>query len=550
MGVLVGSPAGVGGVPERLRNWTLRRADWRFLLPTPRPRRSVCYAPGLLARAVEMISESTVDPGTNPVAICDLAVAVDPAPATLHAAWVALGPGGCCYSEWYGAIPGRQQRVHRLLESAGFGAVACYWAWPWPSRTPARFWVPLQAPGGLEYFAGSRPEPRNALRRLGSSIVRFAWRLSTRLGLAVPICAVARKQGSQTSLATPATPNCQLQVRAARGVEPWFFDMIRDGWSDWELGPRPDRLSWLLLTGGQRAISKIVGLVFAEPDSRPHLAVKMPRVSESRDMLRKEAAILRAVHQLRSGGVPGVPRVLFFDARADGAILGETALPGIPLLNLLRRSNYRDFAWKGTRWLSELAGRPQPSPRTTWWDRLVERALGDFVSSFGAIVDTGMLRETSQALASLGDLALVCEQRDFSPWNVLVSPDDQLVVLDWESTELQGLPGLDLLYFLTYLAFFLEDANPPTGRLRESYRKMLDPSTFTGGISAECVAHYADHVGIDRGEFRSLRLLLWMLHSRSEYSHFTADTGGPPGRDKLRDSVFVQLWEQEVRYGR
>jgi hypothetical protein len=161
-----------------------------------------------------------------------------------------------------------------------------------------------------------------------------------------------------------------------------------------------------------------------------------------------------------------------------------------------------------------------------------------------------MVRETSQALASLGDLALVCEQRDFSPWNVLMGSDDQLVVLDWESAELQGLPGLDLLYFLTYLAFFLEDANPPTGRFREAYRRMLDPSTFTGGITAECVAHYADRVGIDREKLRSLRLLLWVLHSRSDYSHFTADDGGPPGKDKLRESIFVQLWEQEVRYGR
>lgn len=230
-------------------------------------------------------------------------------------------------------------------------------------------------------------------------------------------------------------------------------------------------------------------------------------------------------------------------------ILGETALPGIPILYLLRRDNYRDFAWKGMYWLSELAGRPQPSPRPAWWNRLVERVLRDFAASFGTIVDAGMLRETSQALAGLGDLPLVCEQRDFSPWNVLVGPDNQLVVLDWESAELQGLPGLDLLYFLTYLAFFLEDAIP-AGRFRESYRKVLDPSTFTGGITAECVALYAHHVGIKREDLRSLRLLLWLLHSRSEYSHFTADTGGPPRQEKLRDSIFVQLWKEEVCYGR
>src|SRR5439155_13829570 len=67
------------------------------------------------------------------------------------------------------------------------------------------------------------------------------------------------------------------------------------------------------------------------------------------------------VFHLRPEGVPGVPRGLFFDAHDDGTILGETALTGIPLLYLLRRNSYRDLAWKGTRWLSELAGRPQAS---------------------------------------------------------------------------------------------------------------------------------------------------------------------------------------------
>jgi hypothetical protein len=102
------------------------------------------------------------------------------------------------------------------------------------------------------------------------------------------------------------------------------------------------------------------------------------------------------VFHLRPEGVPGVPRGLFFDAHDDGTILGETALTGIPLLYLLRRNNYRDLAWKGTRWLSGLAGRPQASPRSAWWNRLVERVLGGFATSFGAIVDTGMESSSQQ----------------------------------------------------------------------------------------------------------------------------------------------------------
>jgi hypothetical protein len=532
--------AGSRGASEALLNQVLRRADWRFLLGNSKIRKSVCYDDGLLARALELISDATIDPRTNPIGTCDLAVAVNPTPLTLRSALSALQAGGCCYTEWYKPRIAGYRQVQRVLESAGFESVTCYWAWPWPSRWPARFWVPLQSRGSFQHFAASRPQPRHALRRLGSPILRIAWRLSMRLGLAAPVCAVARKpEGAHVSAEAVGS-------RLRTQVEPWFFPMIRDRWSEWRLGDKPGRLSWLLLTGGPRTINKIVGLVFAEPDSRPRIAAKMPRVADSLEMLRKEAGILRSLNQMRPEGLPGVPRILFWHEHNNQMVLGETALTGTPILYLLRRHNYRDFAFKGTRWLSEMAGQSRSTSRAAWWHRLVESVLEDFSTSFGMIVDPRMLEETRDALGSLGNLPLVCEQRDFSPWNVLLAPENKLVVLDWESAELHGLPGLDLWYFLTHLAIFLEDAIP-AGRVHTAYRKLLDPSTFTGSVAAECVAYYAQRVGISIEDFSRLRMLVWLVHSRSEYMHFTADAGGRPAPEKLRRSIFFQLWEEEVR---
>jgi hypothetical protein len=44
-----------------------------------------------------------------------------------------------------------------------------------------------------------------------------------------------------------------------------------------------------------------------------------------------------------------------------------------------------------------------------------------------------------------------------------------------------------------------------------------------------------------------LRLLCWMLHSRSEYGRFVADAGGVPQPSQLRRSLFLGLWEEELR---
>jgi len=219
---------------------------------------------------------------------------------------------------------------------------------------------------------------------------------------------------------------------------------------------------------------------------------------------------------------------------------------------LLKPENSRGFALKVTDWLAELAGSAAPRPPITWWNRLIEPVLTEFEESFGSVVDSGMLRETKDMLATLGALPPVGEQRDFGPWNVLVNADRELAVLDWESSEPEGLPALDLIYFLSYLGFlvhglFRRSGAIGPGRFRESYRTVLDPSTFLGSVRSECLARYASHVGLDSDALRPLGLLVWLIHSRSEYKHFAADVAGRPEREILRRSLFVSLWEEELR---
>ncbi len=531
-----GRRTGLPGVPEEERNRILRRADWRFLLPNPLPETSVCFGEGPLAEAVEAVSRRRVDPRTRPDGVCDLAVCLDPGREQLEAAFRALRPGGTCYSEWYSPLAGGPPGVRRRLEAAGFRDVVCYWAWPWPSRDAAKHWVPLEASGAVRYFLASQPRaPRPGLRA-GRAALRGLWRIARRLCLALPVCAVARR---------PFLSPVPLQAgRIDTGLE----ELIRARWSECGLGPPPRRPSWLLLTRGYRTISKAVALVFAEPAPWPRLAVKLARVAEAVPGLAREERVLRAVHASRPEGLPGVPRVLFRYDRPGFWALGETALTGVPLLTRLHGGNYRELALGATDWLTALAGRPARRLRGEWWGRLVEAVLREFERSFAPVIDPGMLRETEAILAELGDLPLVCEQRDFSPWNVLVDAAGALVVLDWESAELQGLPALDLVYFLTYLTFF-RDGAIASGRLRDSYRATLDPSTPTGALRSECVERYSSRIGLEPDELRPLDLLLWMLHSRSEYGHITADAGGPPERERLRQSLFVSLWEEELRRG-
>jgi hypothetical protein len=272
----------------------------------------------------------------------------------------------------------------------------------------------------------------------------------------------------------------------------------------------------------------------------------MSRVPECIPALLREATALQSIHSLYTVGMKGVPRVLFCREQPGLIVLGETAMTGRPLWTLLDADNYQEIALQATIWLADFVGRPKPCPRSQWWNRLVEPVIVDFRESFGPILDRGMLRETEAILDTLDSLPVVCEHRDFSPWNILVGSDGELIVLDWESTELHGLPAVDLIYFLTYLAFYVS-GTWRSKRFRKSHRDALDPSTLTGNVRNECMTHYVSRTGINPDALGPLRLFTWMLHSRSEYRHFVADVAGKPGREILRRSLFVSLWEEEVR---
>jgi hypothetical protein len=323
--------------------------------------------------------------------------------------------------------------------------------------------------------------------------------------------------------------------------------VIRTQWENWGLGSAPPRLDLLLLTGGQSSLNKIVGLVFADSERTPRIAIKFPRVPASIPGLEREAANLQMVQSSHRLEIRGVPRKLFFQDIAGAPVLGETVLMGQPLYTVLRPATFNTLARQVADWLADLWEAKSVCPRVEWWDRIAGQALDDFERSFGPALDPMKLRETRRILNTLGDMPLVCEQRDCSPWNVLIAPDGNLIVLDWESAEPRGLPALDLHYFLTHCVFLLADTMSSI-HASDTYRRALDPATPAGRVMFESERRYFDRLGLDPALLPSLRLLTWLIHSRSEYKQLTAASADPPDPTALRRSRFVSLWEEALAH--
>jgi hypothetical protein len=507
---------------ENERNLLLRRIDWRFLLPDPAPRTSLALSEEL-AEPLELITRVSRTPGDDEVGF-DLAAVVDPSPSDLVAAWSTLRPRGSVYTEWREPIPGGWKAIVRKLGAAGFEEVACFWPRPDPARAPTTAWIPLESRAPLDYYRTRRRNTRSPWRLAGRAVRRIQWRLRTRR----PVCAIARKP----PVSGPRPGSTERES---------LLETIRRSWNDWGLGPPPRRIARLLRAAPGRSSGKVVAFLFAEDDPKPRVVVKAARTPEAGAGLEREVATLRALAS-RSVPVFGIPKIL--DSRPDGIVV-ETALPGLPLPAFLDRRGYRGLASKATTWLVELAG-PDDGSRGSRAG-FVDGVLQDFETRFGDVLDPGLLRAGEELLATLPPLRTVCEQRDFSPWNILVTRAGALSVLDWESSETRGVPALDLIYFLTYQALYFDRALR-RGRHRASFRKSLEPSSLTGGATKECLERYSEQTNLPKAALAPLRILAWLLHSRSEYRHLEEDAGGAPDPQRLRRSFFVDLLTEEIRY--
>jgi len=492
------APRNAAELPEAQLNRLLRRVDWRFLLHTEDAPSVADMTAGKTSLAVHLIAAK----GKPLPGDADLATIGYPTRLALRGAIESVRPGGEVAAFWQLPRPAAVRRATRRMRAAGLEDVRILWPGPLPFRQP-EFWLPLDSGEAAGHLLARRP-PSSTLQ----AALRPLWRASARAGLLFPLCAIGRMPGG-------------------------------DG-----TGSEPDTA--LLLTGGQRSINKVVGLRLGA-DGEATAVVKLARVATADEALEREAAMLRTVETERPG-LRGVPRVLEEGMRAGRRALAESAVHGAPLIDCLTPDSFAELAGSVTSWLIELARSGEAQPPGEWWERLVGARLRAFERDFAQALPADLPSQLEQALAALGPLPLVPEHRDCSPWNVVLD-DGEPGLHDWESAEPRGLPGLDLAYFLANCAFVL-DGTIETGRTRESYERLRDPSTPYGAIAAECEGRYRRALGLDPSDLALLRLLTWLVHSASDHRHLTMESGGTPDPEALRASTYLGLIEAELESDR
>ena len=480
----------------------MRDGDWRFLIPT--------------------------DTGTAAGAEHGTITRIDDV-GEMRRVLDAATPGSWLCVEFANGSAGR---IRGALAEAGAGDIDLYV--PWPTASRPRAWIPVGDDlTAAHVISGIRG--RGFVRGTLRGAQRAIWRARFRRGNGLTARAVFRTGGSAPKDSTLRQPD-------GLRLPPSVAGTIHDCWEEWGLGRRPAAYRTALVTGGSDDVNKVVALVFPAGGRRPSLVVKFARIAPAIAGMQREAIMLTRLEQCAGKPIEGVPRLLVELPAVSNALV-ETYVPGVAMTTQLTAKTFAQLAAAATGWLSDLAGSAVLSESRDWWPRIAEPALERFDLVHGRNVDPALVRETVDRLQSLGALPVVPEHRDFAPWNLLLSDGGKVGVLDWESAEPDGLPFLDLVYFLAYLAFDLENAIT-SRRPVDTYRSLLDERTTIGRVGMECMNRYAAVFGLRDADLPALRLLTWLLHATSDARALEPEPASPSAD---RGALFFSLWEEEAR---
>lgn len=268
---------------------------------------------------------------------------------------------------------------------------------------------------------------------------------------------------------------------------------------------------------GKYNSNKTIFYAFAENSVRADLVVKMTRAPQFNARLENEYRVLALLDQRGYVARESFPQPLFFGHHAGLVIVGQKAVYGEPFRSRTLGTVQCPIARQALNWMNALAcnsaEKASAHEAALALNTLFERfraiyALAQHEHDFLA-AQIAMIAQSPQAFP------LVFQHGDPGTWNMLVSPEGKIIVIDWEAGEPQGLPLWDLLYFMRSFGNWCARQEGVRDTLKAFTKNFIEPSEV-GGLLIATVEQYCARIGLERRLVGPLFYTCWMHRALKE----------------------------------
>jgi thiamine kinase-like enzyme len=195
-------------------------------------------------------------------------------------------------------------------------------------------------------------------------------------------------------------------------------------------------------------------------------------------------------------------------------------------------------------WLADL--HQLSAPADDWFERIAERPV--------RYLEQHLPADAQPLLAQLRDMLLplqearlpfVTEHGDLSHPNLILMKSGNIGVVDWELSDVNGMVGYDLFFFLSYVAFSLSNANQ-TGDYLTAFQ-----AAFFGreAWAARYIQWYLDRIDIQPELLAPLFVLSWTRYLSNLLMRLRVDDGVPLDNAtlaQLRANNYYAMWRFAV----
>lgn len=422
-----------------------------------------------------------------------------------------LKPQGVLYFEAQGL--GQRlgsRKILKILAGQGFNLQGSFWLTPFGGDL--RTALPVEEGNISSYFFSNviygQSFKKRALSRVGKTLSDLGL-----IGVLAPRHALLLKR-------SPA------EGAAANGHSaslPEYISALAE-----KSGLDLSRYSFGLSARGKFNANKVIFFLFGKTGEFPasrgaEVVVKMTRSAEFNRRLENEHRILSLLKNGAYVDPATYPEPLFFGYHNGLAAIGIRAVHGKPFRTRTLATPQCPIARDAIEWIIRLGGasaKPIPSARP------VAEALEKLLNMFRGIYplseaeDRFLAGQIETVASSEAPFPLVFQHGDPGTWNMMVSAEDKVIVIDWEAGEPEGIPLWDLFYFFRTYASWVSRQQGSRDSLKNFSENFLAVSEMSKML-AEITRRYCASVGLSRQLIEPLFYTCWMHRALKEATRLT-----------------------------